>query len=509
MAMPADRGAATGPGAAFLLVLALMLVAIVLYLPTATSMASIWSLSATYAHGWLVLPASLWFIWERRGDLAAMPLRPWWPGLLFVAGSGSVWLLGELSGAQTPTHFALAAMLIAATVTATGLAWSRAMAFPLAFLFFAVPFGEMLVPHLMDWTADFTVAALQVSGIPVFREGNDLTIPSGLWSVVEACSGVRYLLASLMAGTLYAWIMYRSPVRRAVFMVASLLVPIVANWLRAYLIVMLGHLSDNEIAAGVDHLVYGWLFFGIVIGSLFLIGARWREDADAVRPTPINATRTANGTVIAAALGSVFIALAIWPLASSLLSAPADERPVDLVAPVVANGWQTAPKAGAWRPVLQAPRAALSRAYEKGDSEVTLHLGVFRAQTQGTELVSSAHTIAAEGSGWREVSRDVEVGTMSGVSVQWRSFVVRADRGGYERLWIAFWIGGDWTVSEARAKADLAIDRLLRRSDTSAWVALATPHHPDRPDVSRQALRAFVADMGPALQRALDETAAR
>ena len=43
------------------------------------------------------------------------------------------------------------------------------------------------------------------------------------------------------------------------------------------MIVMLGHLSGNTLAVGVDHLIYGWVFFGIVIGLMFLIGARWSE----------------------------------------------------------------------------------------------------------------------------------------------------------------------------------------------------------------------------------------
>ena len=78
----------------------------------------------------------------------------------------------------------------------------------------AVPFGEALVPKLMDWTADFTVAAVKLSGVPVYREGTHFVIPSGQWSVIEACSGIKFLIASLMGGSLYAWLMYRSPGRR-------------------------------------------------------------------------------------------------------------------------------------------------------------------------------------------------------------------------------------------------------------------------------------------------------
>jgi exosortase A len=511
VALPQRDSASLRPVTAFAFACVVILLSLVLYMPTAKSMASIWSLSATYTHGWLVLPACFWFIWQRRDALATKPLRPWWPGLVFIAASGSIWLLGELSGSQAPSHFALVAMCIAATITATGLAWSRLIAFPLVFLFFAVPFGEALVPRLMDWTADFTVVALQFSGVPVFREGNDLTIPTGRWSVVEACSGVRYLLASLMAGTLYAWVMYRSPGRRLAFIVASLLVPIVANWLRAYLIVMLGHLSNNEIAAGVDHLVYGWLFFGVVIGALFWIGTRWREDSatPVLDQTPHAASVPA--ALVGAGLASVVAALAVWPMASAFMSAPVDERPVMAVAPDgEVSGWGPTVDGGAWQPALQAPRALLSRTYAQGDDRVRLHLGVFRAQAQGSELVSSGNTVAAEGSGWREVSRDVVETTIGDIAVKWRSVVVRNERGGgYERLWIAYWIGGAWTISDARAKADLAVDRVLRRSDTSAWVGLATPYHPDRPQSSERVLHGFIAAMGPALQRALEDTAAQ
>src|SRR5262249_8575114 len=182
-------------------------------------------------------------------------------------------------------QFALVFMIQAALVTIVGTRVAWALALPLAFLLFAVPAGEFLVPTLMDWTADFVVAALRGSGVPVYREANHFIIPSGRWSVVEACSGIRYVIASLMVGTIYAALAYTSMRRRALFIAASILVPVVANWLRAYLIVMIGHLSNNRLAVGVDHLIYGWVFFGVVMLILLLIGARWREDGDA-RPAP-------------------------------------------------------------------------------------------------------------------------------------------------------------------------------------------------------------------------------
>ena len=96
--------------------------------------------------------------------------------------------------------------------------------------------------------------------------------------MVEACSGVRYLISSITLGCLYAYLTYRSTLRRALFIGLSIVVPIIANGLRAYMIVMIGHLSGMELATGVDHLIYGWLFFGLVMFVMFWIGSFWRED---------------------------------------------------------------------------------------------------------------------------------------------------------------------------------------------------------------------------------------
>jgi exosortase A len=502
---PMRAGTTLRPAGAFALVALLLAATILLFLPTAHSMASIWSRSETFAHGWLVLPAALWFVWQRRAQLAATPLAPCWSALVVIAGGGALWLLAELSGSNAPAHFALVVMAVGTVVAVTGLAWARVLAFPLLFLVFAVPFGEALVPLLIDWTADFTVAALRLLGVPVFREGNDLTVPSGRWSVVEACSGVRYLLASLMIGTLYAWLMYRSPRRRALFMLAALAVPIVANWLRAFLIVLLGHLSDNQLAAGVDHLVYGWVFFGFVIFALFAVGARWREDGAAQMQAPVAWQPFPVGAFAGGALAAAVL-LALWPAAAMALMAPVDARAIAPIPPAETAGWRGHAAAPGWRAHWQAPRATLLREYQRDGTPVTLHLAFFRAQTQGSELVSSAHTIAAERSGWREVARssiDVPVG---GVPLAWRSAVLRSDDGRYVRVWIAYWLGGAWTASDARAKLDLAADRLLRRPDTSAWVALSVPHDVERPQQSEATLREFVAAMGPSLSQALVES---
>ncbi|MEO6748195.1 MAG: exosortase A, partial [Casimicrobiaceae bacterium] len=244
------------------------------YASTAMGMVRTWSNSETFTHGFVVPPIVLWLIWRRRADLAQLVPQPALWGLAPLAIAGLAWLAGRLGEVNALAQLAMTAMIVLAVPAVLGVRIARRLMFPLAFLFFAVPIGEFMLPQMMLWTADFTVAALRLSGIPVYREGQQFVIPSGNWSVVEACSGIRYLIASVMVGVLFAYLNYRSYRRRLLFIGVAILVPLVANWVRAYLIVLIGHLSSNRLATGVDHLVYGWLFFGVVILLMFAIGAR-------------------------------------------------------------------------------------------------------------------------------------------------------------------------------------------------------------------------------------------
>src|SRR6185503_8879195 len=231
-------------------VAAVLVFVLALYWQTTYSMVKIWRDSGTYSHGFLIVPVFLWLVWERRVALSRLAIRPSWPWFLGLAALGTIWLFGDLAAANAPAQFALVAMVPVAVATVLGTAWVRVLAFPLTFLLFAVPFGDALVPYLTDRTADFTVAALKLSGVPTHREGNNFSIPSGDWSVIEACSGIRYVFACLTVATLYAWSIYRSPSRRLIFIVVALVIALVANWLRAYLTVLVAHHSDNRFGTG-------------------------------------------------------------------------------------------------------------------------------------------------------------------------------------------------------------------------------------------------------------------
>lgn len=262
----------------FLMIALALLAPFALYFGTARSIVAIWNSSETFTHGYIILPISLWLIWRRRENFAALPPTPYWPALILLAMAGAAWLLARMGEVQVVQQYAFVAMLPLIALGVLGRRLAASLAFPLLFMLFAVPFGEIFIDPLIQFTAEFTVRAVQLTGIPVLRNGTRFELPSGSWSVVEACSGVRYLISSVTLGCLYAYLTYRSTRRRLLFIAIAIIVPVIANGLRAYMIVMIGHLSSMQLATGVDHLIYGWLFFGLVMFLMFWIGSYWRED---------------------------------------------------------------------------------------------------------------------------------------------------------------------------------------------------------------------------------------
>lgn len=477
-----------------------------LHWQTAASMVAIWNSSDTFAHCALVLPISIWMIWRRRGALAAAPsqLQPWL--LVPLLGVSVLWLLGDVATVNAASHFALTAMLVLVVPAVLGVGTAKVVLFPLLFLFFAVPFGEFMIEPMMDWTADFVVLGLQLTGIPVYREGLLFVIPTGTWSVIDECSGVRYLIASFMVGTLFAYLNYRSYKRRAIFMVMALLIPIVANWLRAYIIVMMGHLSNNKLATGVDHLLYGWIFFGVVVFIMFAIGARWSEpDLEATSGNAGSAAlQAASGAgwystplvAVGAALALVFAPLAYtWALERAEAAAAA----VQLELPSTFGAWSASgDRSSDWLPRYLNPSIVANKIYAGPNGKVGVYIAYYRHQDAGRKLVSATNGLLHVNDRNRLLRNaatvDLPIGTLRTAEVVGRDVGGSATRQ-HTLTWSAHWIDGRFLAGDRQAKLAGMLQRLRGRGDDGAAVVL----YADERDVesSRAALAKFAAENMP------------
>ena len=249
---------------------------------------NVWMLSATYNHCLFVIPISLYLIWQKIPDLLLKKAEPNYIALCLIIALMLVWALGFAGNINLFQHFAVFSILPLIFLASFGWRASRVILFPLLFILFAIPVGEELIPLFQQITADISVQMLLWSGVPVFREGLFIQVPGGKFLVAEACSGIRFFVSTVMLGSLCSYMFFRSFKKRLLFMLFSIILPIIANAIRAYGIMIVGYLTGMEHAVGADHLIYGWFFFALVTGLLILCANFFKEAELEVRKT-INA----------------------------------------------------------------------------------------------------------------------------------------------------------------------------------------------------------------------------
>lgn len=466
---------------------------------TVSQMVETWYVSATFNHGFMIVPIVGWLVWERREALEKYAPRPSFVGLVPLFVCVGAWTVANAAAINSGKEFALVGMIQSIVLTVLGWRLVRAMLFPLAFLFFAVPFGDFLVPMLQDVTAVMVVEGLRAIDIPVFLDGVFLTIPSGKFEVAEACSGVRFLIATVALGCLFANMSFRSPLRRAIILVLAVIVPIVANGMRAFGIVYIAYITDHKVAVGVDHLIYGWIFFAIVTVLLLGIGMTFREtdgDNEIYMPRPSDRApgrhATGRGFGVAVA-GCVALAAAGPAYADIMLRRGVAEVGTALTAPPAVGDWSMAGKVSTdWRPRFVGADAELMRTYRKGEDEVHLYVAYYTHQRQHAELINSLNTFVEENR-WVRASSGAATADIAGRPLAVKTTrLIGADRG--RVVWEWYWIGGRYTSNRLVAKGYEAAAKLFGTNQAAAAVVV-TADFADSPADAARTLQDFVGNL--------------
>ena len=363
-----------------------------------------WWNSSTFNHCLIIVPIIGWLIVIRAGELAKLTPSMWWPGLVWIAGGACAWLLGDAASVSLFRQLGLVVMLQGLVPTVLGPQVTRGLLFPLFYSFFLIPFGEELVPPMQTLTADMSMGMLAMAGIPAHIEGIFITTPGGYFAVAEACSGVKFLVAMLALSVLAAHLCFHSWWRRAVFMLVALIIPVIANGFRAFSTMWIAEHWGIEFAASADHVVYGWVFFGIVIALVGLLFWPWFDrypddvpiDGDALArfmPT----TKGAPAALILPLLAGLVVAGPAW---SRIAAAQVD--PVTLAAPAPIAEWTLGPRSSDWAVQFDGAGARRDWSWQGADgARVDATLVAYPRQQDGAEMVGYGQGAVAPNSDWR------------------------------------------------------------------------------------------------------------
>lgn len=459
-----------------------------------------WATLPSHAHGYVVLIVVAYLLWIKRSELLQVECRPSPKGFILMNILGGVALLGSMVSVAALVQFAIVFMMFAAVWAVAGGRAARVALGPMSFLIFAVPFGHDVLPVLMNWTANATVVALRESGVPVYQEGRNFVIPSGRWSVVEACGGIRYLMTSIFIGAFFAYLTYTRPLKRFIFMVWALIMPLIANWIRAYVIVMVAHLTGNEWGLGMSHLALGWLIFGVAIFLSFAVGVRWRD------PLPESSVPHGVGARVAAPLWQVLCAAALaaltpygWHLASSVVESGGEAGVPVLTMSSLAKLERLPDSQEGVRPVFPGARATHQVTYLVDGEPVDVFIAYYRNQKQGSEMVSVLNKLEPTGDWSWSYSASAE--PLPELPRRQLEGYVRNGR--HAAVHHLYWVGGMTTSNDLVSKLMQVLSRLRGQGDDSAFVA-TTAYSRESLEVAASRVQAFEAKYLGGVLRDLD-----
>jgi exosortase A len=484
----------------------LLLVVLVLYRDTVLYLAGIWNQWKTgeYAHGYLVLTISLYLVYRQRRVLAGLTPCPSVTALPAIAAAALLWLAATLVDVLSLQIVALLLLVLSVIWAVLGLRITRYLLLPVLFIGFALPVWSPLAVVLQEVTTDVVFWLARLGGVPVIREGHVLILPSGQLTIEEACSGLRYLLASLTLGVLYACLNYSRLRARVIVVLVAAGAAILANILRVFIVVYIAYVSRMQHPLVSDHLSLGWMLFGGLVFLLLVLdlvlsrsGASEVTTDAVIAPAGICRYGPVSRSLLFVASLLLIVcapALALW--ARQPLPVAGETR---LVFPPAMQGWSGPSETrDNWMPEYHGAVAAL-RSYQRDGDEVYLYIGYYPRQSQGRELINELNHIANTGV-WQTEPLAERTVFVDDRPVLER--VIISPTGRQRLVWYWYRVGGRQTTNRYIAKVLQVLGLVTGRTRASV-IAVAVDIETGE-DEAKRLLHEFVFSMGQPIAQMMD-----
>jgi exosortase A len=441
---------------------------------TAGSLFALWSDTdkTTYTHGYITAGIVAWLVFRRRDELAALPWRPNYLAAGLLLAVGFAWLVSVRAGIEIFHQLLmLAAMWLSVwAVFGPRIAWT--LCIPVGFLVFAIPVWDFINPLLQEGTVIAVALLLKLVSIPAYVEGNFVHLAAGVFEIAGGCSGIHFMIVGLALGVLYGELGRDPPGMRLKLVLLAVAMALLTNWLRVFIIVVAGYLTDMRHYLIVEeHYSFGWVVFSVMMFVFFLLARRlaplqaWPVPAPPQSP-PVT-TRALRSLP-----GMLGVACVLAAPAFAWLDAPAPARAaIPSSLPSVPGGWSQAP-AGLdphWNPVFQGADLIERAEYVNAAGQrVQLFSATYASQDQDKELISYGNSLIGP-EGGREVAAS-SAGVARELTLQQRERV--------SLVRYHYVIGGHRTARglEAQLRQGLLS---LGRDPLASVVALRTDCEPD------------------------------
>lgn len=255
-----------------------------------------------YSHGFLVPLISLFFVWQKRAELRAAPLRPSLSGYVLIALACLMLLASDSLGLRLIGEFALLPMIIGLVLLFFGTRHLALVWFPILFLVFMIPIPPSITQSISLrvklFATDTAVRLANLVTLPMVRDGSFVHFGDDQLLVGEVCGGLRSLIALIAFGTLMSYISKTRLWARLIILFISGPVAIISNMFRIFGLCVVGYFWGSKVAAGHFHDISGILIFVVAFALLFFLEAVLRRIAPEKTKSPsVDAPAAGDGGV--------------------------------------------------------------------------------------------------------------------------------------------------------------------------------------------------------------------
>jgi EpsI family protein len=261
------------------IILLLLLISsiVFLYSDTCFWLVGIWMHDKPYSHGFFIPLVSIYIIWLQRDLLKSIPQTPCPKiGGFAIISCFAVLLVGRVGAFIQAESFSLFFLFPAIILFLFGWKYLKALAFPLFYLQFMIPWTEgglkyvyiyfqKIAAVLGTWILSFKYS--------VIRDGIYISLPNISMVVAEECSGINFLISVISVGLALVYLTQVSMKRAGIVLGVGILFTIIANSFRVAVAGVMGETFGAEMLHGPGHILRGWLVAWLGWAGLFL--ANW------------------------------------------------------------------------------------------------------------------------------------------------------------------------------------------------------------------------------------------
>ncbi len=431
------------------LVFGLSIAVAVLYWPSARALNALWTNpegEEAFSHGYLILLISLWLIVRDRKRLVAAPVEPLPVALIPLVFLSAAWAFAWRASIQELHLVLLPLILLTASLAALGRRSARILAFPILYLYFAMPIWSDINGFVQTLSAKMTGVLIWITGLPAFMQGDYVQLPAGTIEIAESCSGLHALIVGLALATLYAKLAEVSLRRRLIWIGVMGALALIVNWLRIFTVTVAAYATDMQSSLVRSHYWLGWWLFAGAF-AIFLWLTQRGPVTDQSEPAAEDASKDLSSTgryqARLASTAMTIAVLAALPLLAYSVDwarSGSDGAPIEIAWPRAPQGWNgpTSGDSSEWAPKFRNPDGESLQRYTDADGHsVDAFAVAYRVQTQAAKLLSFWNHLLAGPGGLRSVSERI-VDSPAG---RWRETRVIDSAGTSSLVWSRYRIG--------------------------------------------------------------------